>query len=281
MPRIVDAHTHPPVPAFLRDSGGAYVEAARAHFRIPLVPASMADMVRHYEGLGIGHAVLLGWDAERNTGLPPVPNDVVAQAVQEHGGFFTGFAGIDPLRGKALDELERCARLGLRGVKLHPSAQGFALDDPRCARFWRRCEDLGMLLLVHTGTTGLGAGAPGGLGMELALSRPLALDAIAARHPSLQLIAAHAGWPWHEELLAIALHKPNVHLDISGWLPRYLPKVVWDHANGPLRTKVLFGSDYPFVQPERILDGLKDVLKPEALDAVLGGNATRLLGLPA
>jgi predicted TIM-barrel fold metal-dependent hydrolase len=133
--------------------------------------------------------------------------------------------------------------------------------------------------LVHTGTTGWGAGAPGGMGIELGWSRPLALDAVAARVPGCTIIAAHAGWPWHEELLAIALHKGNVHLDVSGWLPRYLPQAVWDYANGPLRSKVLFGSDYPLVRPDRILDGLKDVLKPDALDAVLGGNAARLLGV--
>lgn len=273
---VTDIHAHPPVAQFLRDGGGAYVEAAERHFRTRFEPVGLDAMMKQYEAWGISRAVVLGWDGQRATGLPALPNDLLAQAVRDHPGFFVGFAGIDPLRSGALDELDRCARLGLRGVKLHPTGQDFAPDDPATFSFWRKCEDLGLVALVHTGATGLGAGAPGGLGLKLEPSRPLHLDAVAARFPRLQIVAAHAGWPWHEELLAIAMHKANVWVDVSGWVPRYLPKAVWDYANGPLRSKFLFGSDYPFVEPPRILEGLREVLKPEALEAVLGGNAARL-----
>jgi len=224
-------------------------------------------------------AVLLGWDATRASGLPAVSPETIAQAVREHPGFFLGFAGLDPRRSTIADDLLRCARLELHGVKLHPSAQGLRPDEPRLDAFWRRCQDLGLVVMVHTGTTGWGAGAPGGLGVELEPSRPLWLDKVAARFPQLRIIAAHAGWPWHEELLAIAMHKGNVWLDVSGWVPRYLPKVVWDYANGPLKHKVLFGTDYPFVDPGRILTGLREVLKPEVQPLVLGENAARVLGL--
>jgi hypothetical protein len=278
--RVVDVHAHPPVPAYLEASGGLYLRAAEAYFRARFEPVGLAAMVKQYDRLGIGHAVLLGWDAERASGLPALPNALLAQAVREHPGFFTAFAGVDPLRAKALDEVERAARAGLRGVKLHPSAQDLDLGSVALQPFWRRCEDLGLVVMVHTGSTGWGAGAPGGAGVLLRHSRPLPLDEAAARFPSLQLIAAHAGWPWHEELLAIAMHKPNVHLDVSGWLPRYLPRAVWDYANGPLRRRVMFGSDYPFVDPGRILEGLREVLKPEVQPLVLGENAARLLGLP-
>lgn len=279
MVRPIDVHAHPPTEAYLRGSGGPYLRAAEAYFRRGLEPRSLAAMAEEYAAWGVERAVLLGWDAARATGLPALGNDWLADAVREHPGFLVGFAGVDPLRAKALEELDRCARLGLRGVKLHPGAQGLRPDDLAIDGFWRRCQDLGMVAMVHTGTTGWGAGAPGGLGVELEPMRPLWLDKVAARFPSLTLIAAHAGWPWHEELLAIALHKGNVFLDVSGWLPRYLPKAVWDYANGPLRHKVLFGSDYPFVEPGRILDGLREVLKPEAQDLVLRENAAKLLRL--
>lgn len=273
---IVDAHAHPPTREYLEASGGAFVRSAEEHFRARVAPRSLGAMVQEYEAAGIDRALLLGWDAELGNGLPPVPNDLVIEAVREHPSFFLGAAGVDPRRSKAREELERCARAGLRGAKLHPSAQGLRPDDPACGPFWRACADLGLVVVVHTGTTGWGAGPPGGLGVRLEPSRPLWLDEVAARHPGVRLVAAHAGWPWHEEALAVAMHKGNVFLDVSGWLPRYLPKPVWDYANGPLRRKVLFGSDYPFLDPGRVLAGLREVLKPEALPAVLGGNAAAL-----
>jgi uncharacterized protein len=278
MAAVTDIHAHPPLPEFLRDGGGAYVRAAEAYFHTRFEPVGLDAMMKQYGEWGIGRAVLLGWDGLRATGLPAFPNDLLAQAVREHPGFFVGFAGVDPLRASALDELDRCARLGLRGVKLHPTGQDFVPDDPATFAFWRRCEDLGLVALVHTGSTGLGAGAPGGLGLRLEPSRPIHLDAVAARFPRLQIIAAHAGWPWHEELLAIAMHKANVWVDVSGWVPRYLPGVVWDYTNGPLKQKMLFGSDYPFVAPPRVLEGLREVLKPDVLPLVLGANAGTLLG---
>lgn len=277
MPRIVDVHAHPPIPAYLHAAGGAFLRAAESYFRARFEPVGIEAMVERYERWGIGQAWLLGWDAERATGLPAVPNDDLIAAVRAHPDFFVGFAGIDPLRAKALEELDRCQANGLRGVKVHPSAQALRPDDPHLDPFWRRCEGLGMVAMVHTGTTGWGAGAPGGLGVRLEYSRPLWLDSVAARFPGLRIVAAHAGWPWHEELLAIAMHKANVFLDVSGWLPRYLPKAVWDYANGPLKRKVLFGSDHPFVEPGRILEGLREALKPEVLPLVLGENAARLL----
>jgi hypothetical protein len=270
-------HAHPPVEAYVRGAGGRFVEAAERYFRTTFEPVGLKAMVARYEALGIGQAALLGWDAERATGLPAVPNELLEEAVRDWPGFFVAFGGVDPLRSTAMDEMDRCARRGFAGVKLHPSAQAFDLDAPALDPFWRRCEELGLRVIVHTGATGWGAGAPGGAGVRLAPSRPLPLDGIAARFPELQLVAAHAGWPWHEELLAIALHKPNVWIDVSGWVPAYLPKAVWDYANGPLRSRVLFGSDYPFVDPGRILAGLRELLKPEVLPGVLGGNAQVLL----
>ena len=277
MAEVLDIHTHPPTPSWLRAAGGAYLRSAEAYFRRSFEPVGLEGMVKQYEAWGIDRAVLLGWDATLGNGLPAVPNDEVVAAVRDYPSFFVGFAGVDPRRGKAVEELQRCARLGLRGAKLHPSAMDLRPDDAACGPFWRACEDLGLVVMVHTGTTGWGAGGPGGHGVRLEPSRPLWLDNVAARFPRVRLIAAHAGWPWHEELLAIALHKANVYVDVSGWVPKYLPQAVWDYANGPLKHKVLFGSDYPLVEPPRIVEGLREVLKPEVLPLVLGANAAALL----
>lgn len=119
---------------------------------------------------------------------------------------------------------------------------------------------------------------PGGQGIKLDFGRPIHLDAVLADFPALPVVLAHFGWPWTDEAIAIALHKENAYLDVSGWAPRYLPAPLVREMRGRLREKVLFGSDYPFIAPERCLAELEALgLGEEALDLVLRGNAARLL----
>src|ERR1700693_499459 len=151
-------------------------------------------MAGDYEELDI-MAVLLAWDAETATGRPRVPNELVADACRDHPQAFVGFGSVAPLKGdRAVDELGRIAELGLRGVKLHPSLQAFAPDDERHWPLYERCEELGLVLLFHTGTSGIGAGERGGQGIRLGYARPLRLGAAAALFPVLKLIAAHFGY---------------------------------------------------------------------------------------
>src|SRR5207244_5624272 len=112
----------------------------------------------------------------------------------------------------------------------------------------------GLVLLSHTGTSGIGAGQPGGQGIGLDYARPIRLDAVAAAFPSLNVIAAHFGYPWHLELLAMALHKTNIYIDISGWAPKYIPAEVIRELEDRLQAQFVVGSDYALTQPERYLD---------------------------
>lgn len=257
-----------------------YVEAAESYFRSKVVRVSLDELAREYEELDV-MAVLLAWDAETATGRPRVPNELVAQACSDHPRAFVGFGSVDPLKGDAaIAELDRIHDLGLKGVKLHPSLQAFAPDDERHWPLYERCQELGLPLLFHTGTSGIGAGQPGGQGIRLDYARPIRLDAVAASFPNLNVIAAHFGFPWHAELLAMALHKTNIHIDISGWAPRYIPNEVVRDMKGRLQDQFVFGSDYPFIQPRRCLDELATLAIPEAvLQKVLVGNGRRLLGL--
>ncbi len=94
------------------------------------------------------------------------------------------------------------------------------------------------------------------------------------------MVAAHFGWPWHLDLVAIALHKTNVYIDISGWSPRRIPPEVIRELRGRLSGQFLWGSDFPFLTPERCLAEFHDLgLQPEVMDEVLYGNAARILGL--
>ncbi len=278
--KAIDFHVHLPTPEWLDESMRGYVEAAEKYFRSKVARKSLEDLARDYEALDV-LAVLLAWDAETATGRPRVPNEVVAQACKEHPDAFTGFGSVDPLKGdRAVAELSRVADLGLKGVKLHPSLQAFAPDDERYWPLYEKCEELGLVLLFHTGTSGIGAGQPGGQGIRLDYARPIRLDAVAASFPDLKIIAAHFGYPWHLELMAMALHKTNIYIDISGWAPRYIPTEVMRDMKGRLQDQFIFGSDYPFIDPKRCLDELKGMdLPAEVLDKVLFGNGKGLLGL--
>jgi hypothetical protein len=226
-------------------------------------------------------AVVFDVDAETASGERMV-NDEVAELVARSDGRLIGFASVDPWKGRgAIRELERCKELGFRGVKLQPITQAFALHDRRFYPLWDACQSLGLPMIVHTGTTGIGAGAPGGRGLKLEFGRPVpAIDTVAADFPSLTIIAAHFAWPWHLELMAVARHKGNVYVDLSGWAPRYIPAEVLQYCNSVIPDKFLFGSDFPLLSPDRWLEecatlDLKDHVRPK----VLFENACRILGV--
>jgi predicted TIM-barrel fold metal-dependent hydrolase len=279
--RAIDVHVHPSTPEFVEDAMGDFAPACEAHFRTTLPRhdvREMADEFRRADVLG----VLFAWDAETNTGLPPVTNDFVWQCVEEHPDAFLGFASVDPHKGEhAVTELVRAVRmLGLRGLKLHPSAQGFRPDDRAFYPLWETAQSLGIPVTVHTGTTGLGAGMPGGGHMKLEFSRPVHLDAVAADFPRLQIVMAHPAWPWQDEQLMVAQHKPNTWIDLSGWSPkRFSPDLV-RNITGALQDRVLFGTDFPFIRHEQWFDAWATLGVPDAItEKVLLTNAMRLLEL--
>jgi len=279
-PAAIDFHVHLPTPDWLDGSMAGYVEAAEAYFRTPVQRESLPELAGRYRGLNV-RAVLLAWDAETATGRPRVPNETVAAACRDFPDVFTGLGSVDPHKGDAaVAEVANIAALGLRGVKFHPSLQAFAPDDPAHWPVFAACQEHGLLALFHTGTSGIGAGQPGGQGIGLDYARPIRLDAVAAAHPGLTVVAAHFGWPWHMELVAMALHKTNVYIDISGWSPKRIPAELVRELRGRLSGQFLWGSDFPFITPERCLAELESLDLPEpALRRVLHENAARILGL--
>ena len=276
----IDFHVHLPTPDWLDGSMAGYVEAAEAYFRSPVQRASLPELAARYRGLN-ARAVLLAWDAETATGRPRVPNETVASACRDYPDVFTGLGSVDPHKGDAaVAEVANIAALGLRGVKFHPSLQAFAPDDPAYWPVFAACEQHGLTALFHTGTSGIGARQPGGQGIRLDYARPIRLDAVAAAYPGLTVIAAHFGWPWHLELIAMALHKTNIYIDISGWSPRRIPPEVIHELRGRLASQFVWGSDYPFISPERCLSELGALSLPgDVLQKVLYANAAQILGL--
>jgi uncharacterized protein len=276
--RAIDFHVHLPTPDWLDGSMGGYVEAAEAYFRSTVERQSLGELADKYRALDT-KAVLLAWDAETATGRPRVPNETVAAACEQYPDAFTGIGSVDPHKRSAVDEVANIAELGLRGVKFHPSLQAFAPDDPTFWPVFAACEEHGLLALFHTGTSGIGARQPGGQGIRIDYAHPLKLDAVAAEHPGLTVVAAHFGWPWHMDLIAVALHKTNVYIDISGWSPRRIPPEVVRELKGRLSDQFVWGSDFPFISPERCLAELDEL--GLATETLLHDNAARILGLPA
>jgi uncharacterized protein len=247
----IDVQVHPAMQE-AEDAGGEFLAWAKNLFKDGVHEVvSFDDTAAIYRAHNM-MCVLLGIDSRTNTGLPAISNDVIAQAVREHSDTFIGFGSVDPHMGKwAVNEIHRIAELGLRGLKFQPIIQGFFPDEERYYPIYDAVRGLGLVALFHTGTTGIGAGAPGGMGLKLKYGRPIHLDDVAADFPDLTIIAAHPGAPWTEELLAVAVHKANVYVDMSGWTPKYFPKPFVHDARTRLQDKMLFGTDWPLITVER------------------------------
>lgn len=268
--RAIDVHVH--MHTVERDST---LKDAEGVFK----SGSVSESVLNYYRRRNLDAVIFDVDKETSTGQR-IDNAAVAEMARSSDGHLIGFASVDPWKGPtALEELERCAALGLRGLKVQPITQGFHLADPQFSPLWDFCQAHQWPLLVHTGTTGMGAGSPGGRGLKLKYGRPTCVDDVAADFPDLKIIAAHFGWPWHLELMAIARHKANVFVDLSGWSPKYIPAEVLKYLNSVIPDKFLFGSDYPWLTPDRWLSEFEALaVKDEVREMVLVGNARRLFG---
>ncbi|AGL16669.1 4-hydroxyphenyl-beta-ketoacyl-CoA hydrolase [Actinoplanes sp. N902-109] len=279
----IDVHTHAEVG---RDGRGSLspelLAASAAYFGSDTPRQPGIDEIAGYYRQRRMAAVVFTVDAEHATGHPRIPNEEIAEDCARHPDALIPFASIDPYKGKAgVREARRLVeRYGVRGFKFHPSLQDFSPDDPMAFPLYAAIEELGVPALFHTGQTGIGAGVPGGAGIRLRHSNPMLVDEVAARFPDLRIILAHPSFPWQDEALAVATHKPLVHIDLSGWSPKYFPPQLVRYANTLLRDKVLFGSDYPVLTPDRWLaDFARLDLKPDVRPKILKDNAARLLGL--
>jgi predicted TIM-barrel fold metal-dependent hydrolase len=279
----IDTHVHAEVSASGQGSLSDETQAAAdAYFNVDRRKRpTLAEIAAYYRERKMA-CVVFTVDAEAATGVPPVPNDEVAEAAAANPDVLIPFGSIDPARGLAgVREARRLVNeLGVRGFKLHPNVQQFLPNDLVAYPLYEVFAELGVPVVVHTGLTGIGAGTPGGGGVRLKYSNPMLLDDVAVDFPSLTIIMAHPSFPWQDEALAIATHKSNVYIDLSGWSPKYFPPQLVQYANTLLSDKVMFGSDYPLLTPDRWLaDFEKLPIKSEVRPKILKGNAARLLGL--
>ena len=168
----------------------------------------------------------------------------------------------------------------IRGFKFHPTLQGFFPNDRMAYPLYEVIAEHKLPAIFHSGHSGMGTGMPGGGGLRLKYSNPIHLDDVAADFPDMKIIIAHPSWPWQDEALSVCLHKPNVYIDLSGWSPKYFPPQLVQYANSQLKTRMLFGSDYPLITPDRWIKDFREAgFKPEVHDLILKQNAIQALGL--
>jgi hypothetical protein len=221
-------------------------------------------------------------DARTQLGHDPISSADIIDRASDDADVLVPFASVDPRRGEAaIDDLHRLVvDHGAQGVKLHPTVQGFDPSADEYRPLWEAIATLGVPAVVHTGQTGIGAGLPGGGGLHLRYSDPMLLDDVAADLPDLRLILAHPSVPWQDAAISIATHKPGVAIDLSGWSPKYFPPQLVRAAGGLLQDKVLFGSDFPLITPDRWLRDFAALDLPDAVrPKILVRNAARVLGL--
>lgn len=279
--RAIDVHVHPLNPSFER-AAGVFLPAARRLFGGGWEVRSneeIADEFRRDDCM----AIPIAWDAMHGAGGNVVSNEEIALLhKQSPDVFLPGWAMVDPWRGRdGLEKIEHAIRgLGMLGVKYQPPVQRFLPDDRQFYPIWDLLQSLGASVLMHCGTTAIGSGEMGGLGYKIDGGRPYRIDNIAADFPKLNIVAAHPGWPWTDELIAVALHKKNVSIDISGWTIRHFPQSLKYDMQRRLQDKVMFGSDYPGWSPGQCCDEWEmEGFSSAIIEKLFVKNALRILNL--
>ena len=264
---------HDPMPPELR-------AAAAKYFRSDQALPTVDDVAAYYRERRMA-AVVFTVDWESRSGIPPIRNEEIAEAASENADVLIPFASVDPARSDAVERARTLiADHGVKGFKFHPNLQAFFPNDRSAYPLYEVIAEAGLPALFHTGHSGIGTGVPGGGGFRLKYSNPMCLDDVAVDFPELQIVLAHPSFPWQDEAISVCLHKDNVWIDLSGWSPKYFAPQLISYANTQLKSKVLFGSDFPLITPDRWLSDFEQApFKDEVRPLVLKENAARLLGL--
>ncbi len=279
--RIIDLHCYPGTQTWI-DAQGPYVAALAKYWSRAWVAKTEDEVVADFAAAGV-EACLVALDLETTVATPPCTNEYVHGMWRRHPERIIQCWGtLDPLKGElAMRQAQKAVReLGFVGFHFHPIMQHFAVNDRRFYPLFELIDELGAAVMIDVGTTGMGAGLPGGMGARLRHAHPSAIDELAADFPNLKILMAHPGWPWVDETTAVALHKGNVYWEMSGWAPKHFPPSLKVDMRARLQDKIMFGSDYPSMPYARILKEWQELGYSDAvMEKILHQNAERVLGL--
>lgn len=279
--RIIDLHCYPNTKEWIACQQ-PYVDALAQYWNRSWTAKPEEEVVGDFTAAGV-EALLVALDLETTIGRPPCSNDFVAAMWKRHPArIIQSWAAVDPFKGEAaIAEARRAIRkLGMLGFHFHPIMGHYAVNDPRLYPLFEAISELEAPVMIDVGTTGMGAGMPGGMGAKIRHAHPSAIDELAADFPKLTIIAAHPGWPWVEEMTAVALHKGNVFWELSGWAPKYFPAQLKIDIRGRLKEKIMFGSDYPSIPYDRLFREWDELgYTDDVKERIFHRNAERVLGL--
>ncbi|HEX7759347.1 MAG TPA: amidohydrolase family protein [Caulobacteraceae bacterium] len=281
--RAIDVHVHAEVSCHDPEDPvmGQFFDAASRYFKADRKRPTIPETVAYYREQNIAF-VMFTVDMEAGVGAKRIANEEIAEIARANADIMIPFASIDPHKGKlgAREARRLIEDFGVKGFKFHPPMQDFHPADRMAWPIYEVIAEYSLPAIFHTGHSGMGAGMKGGGGVRLKYGQPMLVDDVAVDFPDMKIILAHPSWPWTDESLSMALHKENVYIDLSGWSPKYFPKPVVQYANTQLRTKVLFGSDFPLIRPDHWIAAAKEAgFRDEVLPLVMKDNAAKLLGL--
>ena len=268
-----DVHVHIPDKGVEDALGKPVLEASIKYFRADYTEQTFEEAESSLASQGVRKYALL--PVPSKLGDADKVNALTAQRAST-SSMAVGFAWVNPL-SNPLGSLRKAAKMGLNCLKVHPTLQEIRPDHQKMIPVYTELSQVAGIVVVHTGTSGIGGGIRGGGGYKIDYSRPVYVDSVAADFPDVTFIMAHFGWPWVTEAIAISLQKENVYLDLSGWSPKYVSEEVWRYARSLLKDRVVYGSDYPFIQPSRWFKEFHAVGLPEDVERrILWENAARL-----
>lgn len=276
--KAVDVHVHP-------STRGVDADACAYFRRNPAdVPTTEEEFAALFARCGV-KALLIGWHPSTVAHGPRNTNEHVIELASRYPEAFAGVlasldTGADDLDRVALRAQELASNPVVKGFKFHPPDQGFYPHDRRYYAIWEVLQAARKPAMFHMGFTVLGANTDGGSGIALDYGRPLHLDTLARDFPAMKIVAAHPGWPWQEELIGVLTHKRNVHADTSGYLAEQLPEIFQKAMRGRLQDKILFGTDFPYVDLEKALLSFEKLgLEETTRQKILVSNAVALFAL--
>ena len=281
--RAIDVHVHAEVSCHDPEDPvmAQFFDAASAYFKAPRERPKMPEIVELYRESQIAFC-LFTVDCESGMGAKRVSNYEVAELAQKNDDICIAFASIDPHKGKygAREARDLVENHGVKGFKFHGIAQNAHPADRMAWPIYEVINEYRLPVIFHTGHSGMGTGMRGGGGMRLKYGEPMLIDDVAVDFPDMKIILAHPSWPWVDQSLSMALHKTNVYIDLSGWSPKYFPKQVIQYANTQLKHKMLFGTDFPLIHPDKWMAAASEVgFRDEVMPRIMKDNAAKVLGL--
>ena len=243
---------------------------------------TIGDYLRKMDAAGIERSLLIAVRAGDPAwqGSFEIPYQQIAQYCDAYPDRFSGVAGVDPTRGvEQLKELDHAVKeLGFVGAHFYPHWFRMPPDSALCYPIYSRCEELDIPIMMQVGQNLIyqkGVRLP-------SVAKPTLLDQVAIDFPNLVLIGIHIGVPWTDEMIAMAWKHENIYIGIDAYAPKHLPASLKHYMNSYGSHKVMFGTDWPVIDPERAVSEIHEhALRPESLEKVMRGNAVKVFRLEA